>query len=577
MASKSRNRRAGKPQAKSRKPAAAPKIKAAAKTKAARKPAAAPKTKAAPKPKAVAAPARVAMAPDWQNISDPVFHWAAQRPEAPAFHQGPETLTYGQLAPLVGKAAVHLDSIGIRAGERVAINLTNSIDHFILTLALLRIGATVMEIPYNTQQPPSANLLGRFAVRTAFIEPVAQPIAGFNVIRIDSGWRSLIARSHGDRRHGDNGDGIFTITLTSGTTGQHKGSVTTHRQYFQRLRAYTELFAETGAFSSAQPANFLLAGNIGFSTFFRRMISQLFIGGPTVILPDYLHAIDLVKAIRAWGDAACFVTTAMCRFLISCAPEQGVHFPRLRALVAGGGYLYPQEKLVMLDRVSPNFYESYGTSGFGTVAVLSPREMRERPASVGRPPSFVHVQVVDGAGQPLAPGVAGQLRCRGTEGKGFAAEVDPTSDERFRDGWYYPGDAAHLDEAGYIFLKGRSADVIHRHGLEIFSADIEAVIAEHPVVAEVAVVGVPRAASGEDLVALIVPRGQSGQAEHESLAQHCQARLPLERRPDGVFYAPALPKTAAGKLDRARVRAMLMDEIARRAAPQPSPAVRNPA
>ncbi len=165
----------------------------------------------------------------WQNITDPVFHYARERPDAPAFRQGPETLTYGELALLVGKAAVHLDGIDIRSGDRVAINLTNSIDHFILTLALLRLGATTMEIPYNVQQPPSTDLLAQFAMHTVFIEPMAAPVAGCTSIKIDAGWRGLLAGAHGDRRSDDDGNGIFTISLTSGTTGRPKGNLTTLR------------------------------------------------------------------------------------------------------------------------------------------------------------------------------------------------------------------------------------------------------------------------------------------------------------------------------------------------------------
>lgn len=144
----------------------------------------------------------------------------------------------------------------------------------------------------------------------------------------------------------------------------------------------------------------------------------------------------------------------------------------------------------------------------------------------------------------------------------FAADVDPASDERFRDGWYYPGDYAHLDDAGYIFLRGRAGDAIARNGIELFPAEIEAVIAQHPDVAEVAVAGVPRPVPGDELVALVVPQGQT---QHELIAQFCQSRLPSERRPDRIFYTPALPKTAGGKLDRAQVRTIIMDEISRRA------------
>jgi acyl-coenzyme A synthetase/AMP-(fatty) acid ligase len=518
----------------------------------------------------VVASAQGALDPSWQNITDPIFHWAAKRPEAPAFIQLPETLTYGELAPLVGKAAVYLDSIGIRSGDRVAINLTNSIDHFILTLGLLRLGATTMEMAYGEQRPVTPDQLAKFGIGTIFIEPVTAPIPGFRSIKIDAGWRSLIEQCEGDRRSADNGEGIFTIARTSGTTGEPKGTLTTHRQYIQTTLADLELFADSGVFSSERPANFLLTASVSFSGYFRRFVSHLCIGGPITILPEYLNTIDLVKAIGAWDNAACAVSSAMCRVLISSAPQQGVLFPRLCALVAFGSFLYPEEKLAMLDQVSPNFYDSYGTSGFGKVAVLSPKAMRERPASVGRPLSSVEVQVVDDSGQPLPPGIFGRLRCRGTAGMGFSADVDATNGA-LPDGWHYPGDYAHVDEAGYIFLKGRSSDVIQRNGIEIFAAEVEAAIAEHPSVAEVAVVGVAQQKSGpapvEAMVALVVPRGQ---AQHEALVQHCHNRLSAERWPDTVFYAQVLPKTPAGKLDRNRVKAIVTDEIARRAGAQSS-------
>jgi acyl-CoA synthetase (AMP-forming)/AMP-acid ligase II len=469
---------------------------------------------------------------NWQNVTDPIFHWAAERPDAPALIQSPETVTYAELAGFVGRAAVYLDRSGIRRGDRVAINLTNSIDHFILTLGLLRLGATTMEISYSAQKPPSADLLAGFAVHTVFVEPMALPIPGVTSIKMDAGWRGAIARCHGDRRSNDDGSGIFTLTLTSGTQGRPKGTLTPHRQHFQRMAAYTELFAGSGVISSERPANFLLPVSIGFSVFFQRMISYLFIGGPVTILPEFLHTIDLVKAIGAWDDALCNVTSAMCRYLIACAPQEGLLFPRLRALVATGGFLYPQEKLAVLERVTPNFYDHYGASGISTVAALLPAQMRERPASIGRPSSFVEVQVVDAADQSLPPGAVGQLRCRGTEGKEAAADSNLAGNERFSDGWFYPGDLAHLDEAGFIFLHGRSTDVINRNGVDLFASEIEAVIAQHSGVGEVAVVGMPRPGPGEEMVALVVPRGS---AQHDALARHCQSRLPAERRPDRVY------------------------------------------
>ncbi len=499
------------------------------------------------------------MIPSWTNITDPIFHWAAERPDQPAFHEGRHTLAYGELAPLVGKAAVHLGGLGIAAGDRVAISLTNSIDHFILLLGLLRLGATTMEIPYDVNAP-AAELLAKFSVRTIFLEPAVTPAAGTAAIRIDHGWRSLISRAEGDRRHPGNGEDVFIINLTSGTTGVPKGSLTPQRRCFQRLAARAELFRESGLFSSERPADFLLTASLGFSAFFQLAFGHLFCGGAVVILPELRNAIDLVKAIAGWNNALCYLPPAMCRFLISCAPAEGVLLPSMRALIGGGGFLYAQEKLAMLSRVTPHFYEAYGASGFGMLSVLRPAEIRERPASVGRPPSSIELQVVGPDGRPLPAGMVGQLRCRWTEGTGFG------DDERFHGGWYYPGDLGHVDAAGYIYLKGRADDVIARDGQELFAADIEAVIALHPAVAEVAVVGVPRPFAGDELVALVVERGPG---QHEALAAHCRARLPAARLPDRVFYAPSLPKTQAGKLDRNRVRDMIMNEIDRQAGALP--------
>jgi acyl-coenzyme A synthetase/AMP-(fatty) acid ligase len=508
------------------------------------------------------------MDPAWQNITDPIFHYAAERPDAPAFRQGHVTMTYGELAPLVGKAAVHLHARGFRPGHRAAICLTNSIDHFILTLGLLRLGVTTMEVNYDPQRPPSPEVLAKFSIRTIFHEPNMAPPAGFASVRFDAGWRGRVEQQSGDHRHDGSGDDIFTISLTSGSTGEAKGSLTSHLQYFQRLGAYTELFADSGLFSSAQPSNFLLTASISFTTFFRRMVSHLFIGGPVVILPEYLHVVDLVKAIGTWDNALCFVPSAMCRVLIACAPQEGLLFPRLRALVAGGGLLYAEEKLAVLARVTPNFHESYGASGFGTLSVLPASAMRERAASVGRPPSFVEVQVVNRDGHPVPAGTVGKLRCRGTEGKGFAGDTEPTGDERFRDGWYYPGDLASIDPEGYIFLKGRTVDVIFRNGIELFAQDIEEVIAVHPSVKEVAVVGVPRRGSGEELVAIVVPNGQ---AQHDALAEHCRAKLPSERWPDRVFYAQSLPRAPGGKVDRGQIKQIAITETQRQMSGQSAP------
>ena len=504
------------------------------------------------------------MNPDFQNVTDPIFHYAQTRPDAHALIESGSVVTYRELASLVAKATVYLKGLGIVSGQRVAVSMTNGIDHFVLSLGLMRLGATLMEMPYNSQHAPMTATLEKFGMTALFLESGIPAPPGYRSVTIYPSWRYTLDGLSGDERSPAKGDALFVVTLTSGTTGTPKGMLTTHAQYFKRLNAYTEIYAESGVFSADNPANFLLTANIGFSTFFRRTLSHLLIGGPVVILPSYTHVIDLIKAIASWDNALCYVTAAMCPVLVSYAPEKGLLFPRLRALIGGAGPLFGEEKLAMLSRVTPNFYHSYGASGFGTMAVLLPSAARSRPQSVGLPASFVEVQIADAQGDPVPTGVVGRLRCRGSHSKGLASGGEIDGDERFNDDWYSPGDLGYLDAEGYLFLKGRTVDIIRRPTGDIYASEIEEVILSHLSVKEVAVVGLPRrnGAPGDEIVAVIVA---DGAAQHEALAQHCRTKLPPERWPDQVFYSETLPKSASGKLDRAQVRGMAMAELHRRA------------
>jgi acyl-CoA synthetase (AMP-forming)/AMP-acid ligase II len=133
--------------------------------------------------------------------------------------------------------------------------------------------------------------------------------------------------------------------------------------------------------------------------------------------------------------------------------------------------------------------------------------------------------------------------------------------EGFREGWYYPGEIATLDSDGYLYLKGRVADMIRRGGVDLFPPEIEEVMASHPSVREVAVVGRPVTGMGEEVIAFVVPRGE---AQHEALAEHCRGLLRPEKRPDRVFYMDSLPRLGSGKLDRGKLRKLAIQKSTQR-------------
>jgi acyl-coenzyme A synthetase/AMP-(fatty) acid ligase len=497
----------------------------------------------------------------WDNISDAVFEHAEKRPDGIAVIDGGSTLTYGALARLVGKATVHLTDIGIAGGDKVAVGLVTSTDHLILSLALMRIGAVTVEChPYLPAQEHQ-NIVRKFGVGTFFYEADAEPPRGVGSQRIDVGWRALIERKQGDVRFEGSPDKLHSITLTSGSTGEPKGVITTHRQRIARYQGALRTFARIDAFSATNPAKFIVSAGFNFAGFFQFALNQLFAGGPLVLMPEFPRSADMLRVLASWDDTVSILTPTMLRAFLAAAPTHGVLLPRARALIALGLPLFADEKRAITEKITPHFYDHYGTTAFGVISCLHPEDMAKKAESVGRAAADTEVAVVDRRGQLLPFGETGHLRCRGPAmSEGFYGGEQGEGPEGFQEGWYYPGDLAAMDDQGYIFLKGRSADLITRRGLDIYPPELEQVLIRHPLVSEAAVVGRP-VPGGEEVIAFIISRG--GEQRHEEIAMHCRAWLAPEKQPDRIYYIESLPKTGAGKLDRPQLKALAVREAAR--------------
>jgi acyl-coenzyme A synthetase/AMP-(fatty) acid ligase len=191
------------------------------------------------------------------------------------------------------------------------------------------------------------------------------------------------------------------------------------------------------------------------------------------------------------------------------------------------------------------FHEIYGSAATGPMSVLRPGDMTGHSASVGRPVSLIDIEVVDDDGRSLEPHIPGQLRCRGP---GIASPIESNrSPDDFRQDWYYPGEIAALDERGYIFLQGRTSEVIFRGGAKIVPAEVEAVLQTHHAVFEAAVVG--RAAAGieQEIVAYVVANQPVTSGD---ILAHCRVHLTAYKVPREIYLVPDLPRTSSGKVDK---------------------------
>ena len=185
-------------------------------------------------------------------------------------------------------------------------------------------------------------------------------------------------------------------------------------------------------------------------------------------------------------------------------------------------------------------------------------EFEARPDSVGRANLTADVRIVDLDGTPLPIGQVGEICFRSPQvAKGYWNNEDATA-EVFRDGWFHSGDVGYLDDDGYLSVVDRMKDVVIRGGENVYSPEVEAVLYEHPDVAEVVVVGLPEQVMGERVCAVVVPRPGAvpGLA---SLREFVAAHLAVFKCPEALFVMDELPKTATSKVAKRELRAMLVE------------------
>ena len=216
--------------------------------------------------------------------------------------------------------------------------------------------------------------------------------------------------------------------------------------------------------------------------------------------------------------------------------------------------LHPEERRQVMARLCPEFINYYGTTEGGGITVLLPEHAGEAERSVGEPVFATQVQVVDDHGASLAPGEVGHVRYRGPSvAEGFYNDSE-ASQEAFREGWYYPGDLGRVSTDGHLYLVGRTKDVIIRAGINIYAAEVEQALLEHPAVRDAAAVAWPSRINGEEVAAYVV---SAGGVDAETLRAHCRARLAPYKVPLGIFFVSELPKSSAGKVLKSELAAGL--------------------
>ncbi len=482
------------------------------------------------------------------NVMLAILQRARTQPDAVALIDGDRTLTCRDLAALSRRTAGHLASLGIRPGDRLGICLKDSSAFVVALIAAGCLGAVVVALDWRARADEQRRLIDVLTPNLVLVEPGATLPTAVAAVPQDTAWDAAVARAPDWTDLPDDWQAPYVVQLTSGTTGPPKASVLSHFQVYLRAGAMLDPLA------LPHRSRYLCTTPFYFTTGRMSVLAHLMRGDCVVLFGTLFGPGDYVDAVRRHDITLGFVAPSTIRHLLQLDGGGGPLLPSMTALVSVGSPLFAEEKLQALHRVCPNLYDLYGTAAGGLIALMRPDDIRVRPTSVGQPLAWSEVEVVDEDHCPLPIGSIGRLRYRSPTVAADLGTVpmDQSFTEGFRNGWYYPGEFASLDELSFIYIEGRAAEVIMRGGAKVHPAEIEAVLLDHPAVIEAAVLGYRGSGNDEEILAFVVIRNP---VPLGTLVAHCRMRLTAYKLPRDIRIVDRLPKNTNGKVDKKRLAA----------------------
>ncbi|MCA2188890.1 AMP-binding protein [Nonomuraea cavernae] len=467
---------------------------------------------------------------------------AARWPDRPAILDDEGRLTFAELDRRAAALASALhDRFGVRPGHTVAVMWPNHRGFVEAMAAVSRLGADLLPLNTGLAGPALRDVLEREGVHTLIAAPGLPP-TGFDGHQTGD-LDELIASAGADEPPAPRRPGRLVL-LTSGTTGTPKGaprrlSLTALAEPFTSMLATVPL--RSGEPMLVAPPLFHGLGLLWYGV-------ALVLGCPVVLMRRF-EPEAVLDALERHRAGAMVAVPVMLGRLLACEPRP---LPHLRAVISGGSALRPDLAEAFTRAYGDVLYSLYGSTEAGWATIATPADLREAPGTVGRPSRGTTVRVAGPGGEELAAGTVGRVFVGGgvtfggyTGGEG--GEAEPSFD-----GLLSTGDLGHRDEHGRLFIDGREDDMIVSGGENVFPQEVEDLLARHPQVADVAVLGVPDDEYGQRLAAYVVSSPDATPSVDE-LKRAVRGELAGYKVPRDVVFVPAVPRNPTGKVDRARL------------------------
>jgi acyl-CoA synthetase (AMP-forming)/AMP-acid ligase II len=491
------------------------------------------------------------------NIAEAFAGHAKSRPGAAAVEDGERIVSWAELETLANRGAACLTAEGIAQGDIVALALPESIEYIALLWSLAWIGAVIFPINAELLRSEDEVGLGARQLKAVIMEESAPALP--------SGTATLpLERIFAETPQAENpaaacgGRQPLSCTQSSGTTGKPKTFLLNHDQVIASFQSDQETLRWT-----AEDRYAALVGP-SFPSGGRLCLAALF-AGAAVIIEKSKSAAELVLLLQEKRVTVTSMTPLHLRPLIKYGADKALLFPLMRSMRVATAGVTAVERDLARRHVTPNIIIVYGCNEQPWISAATPADQDGEPDSVGRPVAGLEAEIVDQDHRPLPLGSVGLIRMRSDHtATGYLdnAEADARA---FRDGWFYPMDLAAINEAGYIFLKGRADDMLSYDGIKFYPLEVENVLQSHPDVKEAAVFGWPHPLHGQIAVAAVTT---SAALAGDDLKDFCARRLAQYKVPKLVLRVAEMPRNPTGKIVKRRLEERMRRKLAAQGAKQ---------
>jgi long-chain acyl-CoA synthetase len=477
--------------------------------------------------------------------------------------------SWAELAERVARLADVIRTAGLGPGDAFALMMGNRHEAFEAMWAAAHLGTTFVPVNWHWTADELAYVLEDADCRALIVDERFEDVArdamaderaaGVTLLLVTGeGYEAALAAAGTDEPE----EAVFggPMFYTSGTTGRPKGVRGALSGGATTPSAIIQLVATAVADYVPVPGRTLLVGPVYHSAQWAFTFLPM-VGGSAVVMRQRFDPAEAVRLVDEWAITNVHLVPVQFKRLLDLPDDvrAALDGASLEAVWHGAAPCPAPWKQAMIDWLGPKVHEYYGSTEGSFISRISAEEWLERGGSVGKPLANIELSVRDEDGRELPQGETGTLWFRNTLGMDFEYHNDPdkTAAAHLEPGVFTTGDVGHLDDDGYLWLSDRRIDMIISGGVNIYPAEIETVLAEHPAVADVAVIGVPDDEFGEQVKAVVqvVDGEEPSAALADELVELSRAKLAGYKRPRTIDWIDRLPRSEAGKLLKRELRA----------------------